>query len=130
MTPYHGSLVAAVALVALALASTTTRRASSPIARRSDPRRQTPHDRPSQAFWDHRPRARPRPAVLGHRAFAWRCFVYANGGQCTGTLTEVDSVRSRTYRPREHRHRLRRVTGAAVGGRACPGRFLALIGRL
>lgn len=84
MTPYHGSLVAAVALVALALASTTTRRASSPIARRSDPRRQTPHDRPSQAFWDHRPRARPRPAVLGHRAFAWRCFVYANGDSAPG----------------------------------------------
>jgi hypothetical protein len=23
----------------------------------------------------------------------WKCFVYANGGQCTGTLTEVYSTR-------------------------------------
>ena len=30
----------------------------------------------------------------------WRCFVYANGGQCTGTLTEVYSTRLRGYRAR------------------------------
>ena len=30
----------------------------------------------------------------------WRCFVYANGGQCTGTLTEAYSTRARTYRAR------------------------------
>jgi hypothetical protein len=30
----------------------------------------------------------------------WKCFVYANGGQCTGTLTEVDSTRARAYRAR------------------------------
>jgi hypothetical protein len=29
------------------------------------------------------------------------CFVYANGGQCTGTLTEVYSTHVRTYRPRD-----------------------------
>jgi hypothetical protein len=30
----------------------------------------------------------------------WKCFVYANGGQCTGTLTEVYSTRARSYRSR------------------------------
>ena len=30
----------------------------------------------------------------------WKCFVYANGGQCTGTLTEVYSTRLRGYRAR------------------------------
>jgi hypothetical protein len=30
----------------------------------------------------------------------WMCFVYANGGQCTGTLTEAYSTRSHAYRPR------------------------------
>ena len=30
----------------------------------------------------------------------WRCFVYANGGQCTGTLTEAYSTRLRGYRAR------------------------------
>jgi hypothetical protein len=30
----------------------------------------------------------------------WKCFVYANGGQCTGTLTEVYSTHACTYRPR------------------------------
>ena len=29
----------------------------------------------------------------------WKCF-YANGGQCTGTLTEVYSTRLRGYRAR------------------------------
>jgi hypothetical protein len=29
-----------------------------------------------------------------------KCFVYANGGQCTGTLTEVYSTRTRAYRAR------------------------------
>jgi hypothetical protein len=29
-----------------------------------------------------------------------KCFVYANGGQCTGTLTEVYSTRARAYRAR------------------------------
>jgi hypothetical protein len=31
----------------------------------------------------------------------WKCFVYANGGQCTGTLTEVYATSARTYRPRK-----------------------------
>jgi hypothetical protein len=31
----------------------------------------------------------------------WKCFVYANGGQCTGTLTEVYWTRSRAYRARD-----------------------------
>jgi hypothetical protein len=43
----------------------------------------------------------------------WKCSVYANGGQCTGTLTEVYSTRVRTYRPRKHRDRLRRVSAPA-----------------
>ena len=30
----------------------------------------------------------------------WKCFVYANGGQCTGTLSEAYSTRARTYRAR------------------------------
>jgi hypothetical protein len=30
----------------------------------------------------------------------WRCFVYANGGQCTGTLSETYSTRMRAYRAR------------------------------
>jgi hypothetical protein len=30
----------------------------------------------------------------------WKCFVYANGGQCTGTLAEVYSTRARAYRAR------------------------------
>jgi hypothetical protein len=30
----------------------------------------------------------------------WICFVYANGGQCTGTLTESYSTRTHTYRAR------------------------------
>jgi hypothetical protein len=30
----------------------------------------------------------------------WKCFVYANGGQCTGTLTEVYSMCTRAYRAR------------------------------
>ena len=30
----------------------------------------------------------------------WKCFVYANGGQCTGTLTEAYSRRARAYRAR------------------------------
>ena len=45
---------------------------------------------------------------VGHAR--WKCFVYANGGQCTGTLAEVYSTRARAYRARKHRHRLRRVT--------------------
>ena len=28
----------------------------------------------------------------------WKCFVYANGGQCTGTLSEVYSTRAHAYR--------------------------------
>ena len=44
-------------------------------------------------------RGRPRTAVLGHRALAWKCFVYANVGQCTGTLNETYSTPARTYRP-------------------------------
>jgi hypothetical protein len=34
------------------------------------------------------------------RSSRWKCFLYANGGQCTGTLTEVYSTRTRTYRAR------------------------------
>jgi hypothetical protein len=30
----------------------------------------------------------------------WKCFVYANGGQCTGTLTEVYSTQARSYHGR------------------------------
>jgi hypothetical protein len=30
----------------------------------------------------------------------WKCFVYANGGQCTGTLTEAYSIRAHAYRAR------------------------------
>jgi hypothetical protein len=30
----------------------------------------------------------------------WKCFLYANGGQCTGTLSEVYSTRARAYRAR------------------------------
>jgi hypothetical protein len=30
----------------------------------------------------------------------WWCFVYANAGQCTGTLTETYSARARSYRAR------------------------------
>ena len=30
----------------------------------------------------------------------WWCFVYANGGQCTGTLVEAYSTRSHAYRAR------------------------------
>jgi hypothetical protein len=30
----------------------------------------------------------------------WKCFVYADAGQCTGTLTEVYSIRARAYRAR------------------------------
>jgi hypothetical protein len=30
----------------------------------------------------------------------WKCFVYANGGQCTGTLREVYSARSLIHRAR------------------------------
>ena len=30
----------------------------------------------------------------------WECFVHANGGQCTGTLTEAYSSRVRVYRAR------------------------------
>jgi hypothetical protein len=30
----------------------------------------------------------------------WKCFVYANGGECTGTLTEAYSTRVRVYRAR------------------------------
>jgi hypothetical protein len=30
----------------------------------------------------------------------WTCFVYANGGQCTGTLTETYSIRAQAYRAR------------------------------
>jgi hypothetical protein len=47
-----------------------------------------------------------RPAELDLQCSAirrsrWMCFVYANGGQCTGTLTEVYSTRARTYRSRQ-----------------------------
>jgi hypothetical protein len=34
------------------------------------------------------------------RRSRWMCFVYANAGQCTGTLTEVYSRSWRTYRAR------------------------------
>jgi hypothetical protein len=34
------------------------------------------------------------------RRSRWMCFVYANGGQCTGTMTEVYSTRTRRYRAR------------------------------
>jgi hypothetical protein len=34
------------------------------------------------------------------RRSRWMCFVYANGGQCTGTLTEVYSTRTGRYRAR------------------------------
>src|SRR4051794_24409899 len=30
----------------------------------------------------------------------WRCFLYANAGQCTGTLTEIYSTRAGSYRAR------------------------------
>jgi hypothetical protein len=40
-------------------------------------------------------------SVTGHSR--WICFVYANGGQCTGTLTEVYSTRVRAYRARNVR---------------------------
>jgi hypothetical protein len=30
----------------------------------------------------------------------WTCFVYANGGQCTGTLTEVYATPMHAYRAR------------------------------
>jgi hypothetical protein len=38
-------------------------------------------------------------AILGH--WRWKCFVYANGGQCTGTLVEAYSARAHAYRARQ-----------------------------
>ena len=31
----------------------------------------------------------------------WKCFVYTNGGQCTGTLTELYSARAHSNRARD-----------------------------
>jgi hypothetical protein len=37
------------------------------------------------------------------RRSRWTCFVYANGGQCTGTLTEVYVRSAHSYRARNIR---------------------------
>jgi hypothetical protein len=100
MTPHRRSLVVAVALVALALALTTdvVQAAGSRAGATRAAKRHT-----IASVKRHGVVLRTVDLDLQCSATGrsrWKCFVYANGGQCTGTLSEVYSTRSHAYRAR------------------------------
>ena len=72
----------------------------------SDAPRQAPRDLLRQAFRISPPRA-TYLRCSGTGRSSWKCFLYANGGHCTGALSELYSQRTHLLAP-QHRHRLRR----------------------
>jgi hypothetical protein len=100
MTPHRRSLVAVAPLLALALALTTTP-AHAAGSRTGATRAAKRHTIAYVKRYGITLRAGDldlQCSVSGRSR--WKCFVYANGGQCTDTLTEVYSTRARAYRAR------------------------------
>jgi len=100
MTPRRRSLVATAPLIAFALALTATP-AQAEGSRAGATRAAKRHTIAYVKRYAITVRASDldlQCSVTGRSR--WKCFVYANGGQCTGTLTELYSSRARSYRPR------------------------------
>ena len=100
MTRHRRSLVATAAPLALALALTTTP-AQAAGSRTGATRAAERHTIAYVKRYAITVRASDldlQCSVSGRAR--WKCFIYANGGLCTGTLTELYSARARTYRAR------------------------------
>ena len=98
MTPHRRSLVATASLLAVAFALTTTP-AQAAGSRTGATRAAKGHTIAYVKRYGITLRASDldlQCSVTGRSR--WKCFVYANGGQCTGTLSEAYSTRTRTYR--------------------------------
>jgi hypothetical protein len=100
MTPHRRSLVATALLIAFALALTTTpaHAAGSRTGATRAAKRHTIAYVKRYAITLRESDLDLQCSVTGRSR--WKCFVYANAGQCTGTLTEVYSTRARAYRAR------------------------------
>jgi hypothetical protein len=100
MTPHRLSLVAAAPLLALALAlaATPAQAAGSRTGATRAAKRDTIAYVKRYGITLRAIDLDLQCSVAGRSR--WKCFVYANGGQCTGTLTEVYSTSARTYRAR------------------------------
>jgi hypothetical protein len=100
MAPHRSSLVATATLLAIAFALTTTpaqAAGSRPGATRAAKRHTIAHVK-HYGITLRAGQLDLQCSVTGRSR--WKCFVYANGGQCSGTLTEVYSTRARAYRAR------------------------------
>ena len=97
MTPHHRSLIAIAALVAFALPLTATpaQAAGSRTGATRAAKRHTTAYVKHYGITLHVNDLDLQCSVSGRSR--WKCFVYANGGECTGTLTEVYSKHARSY---------------------------------
>ena len=100
MTPHRPSLVAAALLIAFTLALTTTsaHAAGSRAGATRAAKRDTIAYVKRYGITLDAGDLDLQCSVTGRSR--WKCFVYANGGQCTGTLTEAYSRHARAYRAR------------------------------
>jgi hypothetical protein len=100
MTPHRRSLVATATLLAVALAFTRTpaQAAGSRVGATLAAKRDTIAYVKRYGITVRAGQLDLQCSVTGRSR--WKCFVDANGGQCTGTLTEAYSARVRTYRAR------------------------------
>jgi hypothetical protein len=100
MTPHRRSLIATAPLVAFALALTgaPAQAAGSRAGATRAAKRHTIAYVKRYGITLHVNDLDLQCSVTGRSR--WKCFVYANAGQCTGTLTELYSMHARTYRSR------------------------------